>query len=90
MFHDSALTRRGAMSIDDFCDWAQIGRTLAYQEINAGRLKTAKIGRRRLVSVVEAQRWLEQALTCRSSETDALSTADRRTGQQHLRPLATR
>lgn len=49
---------RGAMTIDQFCQWASIGRTLAYREINAGRLRSAKIGKRRLVLWSSAVAWL--------------------------------
>ncbi|WP_210215018.1 hypothetical protein [Mesorhizobium sp. M4B.F.Ca.ET.089.01.1.1] len=46
------------MTIDQFCHWASIGRTLAYQEINAGRLRSVKIGKRRLVLWSSAVTWL--------------------------------
>jgi hypothetical protein len=48
----------GAMSIYKFCDWAGIGRTSAYAEIKAGRLRVRKMGARTIVEVSEAQRWL--------------------------------
>lgn len=48
----------GAMSIDDFCRWAGIGRSLAYTEIAAGRLRTTKVGRRTLVTAEAASTWL--------------------------------
>lgn len=57
----TVLPPRGAISIDEFCEWANIGRTLVYKEIAAGRLKTAKVGRRRLVAVHEATKWLDLA-----------------------------
>jgi hypothetical protein len=34
-----------AMSVQDFCERYDIGRTKAYEEINAGRLKARKAGR---------------------------------------------
>jgi hypothetical protein len=46
------------MSIDDFCRWAGIGRSLAYTEIAAGRLRTKKVGRRTLVTTAAARTWL--------------------------------
>ncbi|WP_292168029.1 hypothetical protein [Mesorhizobium sp.] len=48
----------GAMTIDQFCRWASIGRTLVYREINAGRLGSVKIGKRRLVLWSSAVAWL--------------------------------
>lgn len=50
----------GAMSIDDFCHWAGIGRSLAYTEIAAKRLRTKKVGRRTLVTVEAACAWLAE------------------------------
>lgn len=47
------------MSIQAFCAWSGIGRTKAYEEIEAGRLSTVKVGRRRLVPMQQAQLWLE-------------------------------
>ncbi|MDP3803473.1 excisionase family DNA-binding protein [Brevundimonas sp.] len=47
------------MSIQAFCAWAGIGRTKVYEEIEAGRLSTVKVGRRRLVPMQQAQLWLE-------------------------------
>lgn len=47
------------LSIQAFCAWAGIGRTKVYEEIEAGRLSTVKVGRRRLVPMRQAQLWLE-------------------------------
>ena len=47
------------MSIKAFCGWAGIGRTKVYEEIEAGRLSTVKVGRRSLVPMQQAQLWLE-------------------------------
>ncbi|MCF4124955.1 MULTISPECIES: helix-turn-helix domain-containing protein [Methylobacterium] len=48
----------GAMSIEDFCRWAGIGRSLAYKEIEAGRLRIKKVGRRTLITMDAARAWL--------------------------------
>jgi excisionase family DNA binding protein len=48
-----------AFSIKDFCDQYGIGRTTAYEEIKAGRLKAVKVGRRTLVPVESGQDWLQ-------------------------------
>jgi hypothetical protein len=49
---------RGAFSFPDFCQWAGIGRTRAYEEIKAGRLTVTKCGKRTLVRVDDAKAWL--------------------------------
>lgn len=53
---------QGALTINAFINWASIGRTKVYEEIKAGRLATVKVGRRRLVPLWEAQRWLASHL----------------------------
>ncbi len=50
----------GYFSIDEFCEWAGVGRTLAYKEMKANRLLYREIGRRRLISYDEAQRWVKE------------------------------
>ena len=50
---------RGALSVAQFCSWASIGRTIAYQEIAMGKLRARKVGRRTLIPFAEAQRWLD-------------------------------
>lgn len=47
------------MSVQQFCEWSSIGRTKVYEEIATHRLKTLKVGRRRLIKRDEAQRWLD-------------------------------
>jgi excisionase family DNA binding protein len=51
------LTPR-AFSIPEFCRRYGIGRTNAYQEITAGRLRAVKVGRRTLITQVAAEAWL--------------------------------
>ncbi len=53
-----SISNRGAFTIDEFCQWARVGRTIVYQEIKAGRLKVRKVGRRTLIARIEAERWL--------------------------------
>ena len=50
---------RGAMSVDEFCAWASIGRSKFYREFNSGRLKVRKIGRKSVVTMSDAQAWLD-------------------------------
>jgi hypothetical protein len=54
----SVTSEAGAFSVRDFCRWAGIGRTAVYAEIKAGRLSARKFGRRTVIPVFEAQRWL--------------------------------
>lgn len=67
MLHIPSTRAIGAMSVDEFCEWANIGRTLAYKEIASRRLATVKVGRRRIVPYEEAQRWLQSCLNTMSS-----------------------
>jgi hypothetical protein len=46
------------MSLDDFCQRYRIGRTKTYEEINAGRLKARKAGRRTIIPEDDAEEWL--------------------------------
>lgn len=48
----------GAMTMKDFCQWAGIGRTTAYEQVSAGKLTVRKVGRRSLVLFEDASRWL--------------------------------
>ena len=47
-----------AFSIREFCFRYGIGRTNAYEEIAAGRLRAVKVGRRTLISHDAAEAWL--------------------------------
>jgi hypothetical protein len=49
-----------AMSIDGFCKGYGIGRTKAYEEINAGRLRARKAGRRTIITADDAEDWLNR------------------------------
>lgn len=49
---------RGAMSVDEFCAWASIARSKFYREVGAGRIKLRKIGRKSIVTMTDAQNWL--------------------------------
>ncbi len=48
-----------ALSIPEFCRAAGIGRSRAYEEIRAGRLRIVKCGRRTLIPAGALQQWLE-------------------------------
>jgi excisionase family DNA binding protein len=47
-----------AFSVQEFCKRYGIGRSSAYQEIRAGRLKCRKLGARTLVPHDSAEEWL--------------------------------
>lgn len=48
----------GAMSIDEFCRWACIGKTKAYAEAKSGRLQLRKIGAKTVILRSDAEAWL--------------------------------
>jgi len=48
---------RLAYSIPEFCEIAGIGKTKAYEELAAGRLKAKKVGSRTLIT--NAPEWLD-------------------------------
>jgi hypothetical protein len=52
------LEPHGAFNIDNFCKWADIGRSHAYAEAARGRLRLTKCGRRTLVTFEDAKAWL--------------------------------
>jgi excisionase family DNA binding protein len=47
-----------AFSIREFCQFYELGRTKAYQEINAGRLKAVKVGSKTIIRADDAEEWL--------------------------------
>lgn len=58
------------LSISEVAESAGLSRQTVYNEINAGRLKTFKVGRRRLVSPAALREWvgrLEQVASGRSA-----------------------
>jgi excisionase family DNA binding protein len=63
---------RAALSVDEFCQSVGIGRSKAYEEIGAGRLKAVKIGRRTLIPVVEIDLWLARSGKAAAANMDDL------------------
>lgn len=53
------MTEPAAYPFSDFLKRYGIGRTKAYEEINSGRLKARKVGKRTLVTEADAQAWLD-------------------------------
>jgi len=47
----------GALTVEEFCRSYRVGRTVAYEEIGAGRLIARKRGSRTLIARDEARRW---------------------------------
>ncbi len=47
----------GAQSVEAFAKDNDIGRTTVYQEMKKGRLRTFKVGRRRLISGEAGAKW---------------------------------
>ena len=43
-------TDLGAMSVDQFCVWASIGKTKFYEEVKKGNIVVRKIGRKSIVA----------------------------------------
>jgi len=57
MSTDGAV-RKLAFSIPEFCAAVGIGRSRAYEEIKAGRLRILKCGRRTLIAQEAVSAWL--------------------------------
>lgn len=55
---DQHAATGGAMSVDEFCRWACVGKTKAYAEAKAGRLRLRKIGSKTVVLRADAEQWL--------------------------------
>lgn len=56
-------TTGGAMSVDEFCRWACIGKTKTYAEVKAGRLQLRKIGAKSIILRADAEAWLRDLPT---------------------------
>jgi hypothetical protein len=48
----------GAMTVDQFCQWASIGKTKAYAEAKSGRLSLRKLGTKTIILRSDAEAWL--------------------------------
>jgi excisionase family DNA binding protein len=53
-----------AFDIRSFCEVYGVGRTKAYQEIGAGKLRACKIGRKTLIRREDAEAWLQGLIDC--------------------------
>jgi hypothetical protein len=61
----------GAFSIPDFCRYAAVGRSKAYELIGEGAISTRKIGRKTVILRGEAERFLQNLPMSRDSERQA-------------------
>jgi len=61
--NDQPAATSGAMSVDEFCRWACIGRTKTYAEAKAGRLQLRKIGSKTVILRTDAEQWLRSLPT---------------------------
>lgn len=52
------MTQFAAHTLPDFCQRYGVGRTKAYSEIKAGRLKARKNGKATIITEPDAQAWL--------------------------------
>lgn len=48
------------ITIDEFCSRFGVGRSTAYRENQAGRLRFRKVGRATRIAESDAQAWFEQ------------------------------
>lgn len=48
------------ISIASVCHMTGLGRTTIYEEIRSGRLRSAKVGRRRVVASAWLEDWISQ------------------------------
>jgi len=47
-----------AFTVVEFLDWARIGRTTFYSQVNEGKIKTRKLGKKTLILREDALAWL--------------------------------
>jgi hypothetical protein len=58
----------GAMSVEEFCRWACIGKTKAYAEAKSGRLTFRKIGTKTVILRSDAEVWLRSLPSASAAE----------------------
>lgn len=52
-----------AMTLREFCAWSRLGKTSAYREVSAGRLRVVKVGAKTLILMSDAEAWLRSLPT---------------------------
>ena len=56
-------TQPRALSVEQFCELYNIGKTTAYAQIREGRLRLRKIGKRSVIAVEDAEIWFRDLRT---------------------------
>ncbi|OAE96746.1 excisionase [Bradyrhizobium centrolobii] len=51
------------MTLREFCAWSRLGKTSAYREVRAGRLRIVKTGAKTLILMSDAEAWLRSLPT---------------------------
>jgi hypothetical protein len=54
----TAMPARRARTVKQFCADYSVGKTLAYAEIKAGRLRAVKVGFKTLILHVDSEAWV--------------------------------
>jgi len=57
-----AMVEKGSMEIAEACRFSGLGRTFLYMAMDRGELRYLKRGKRRLIPVIELQRFLADGL----------------------------
>jgi hypothetical protein len=58
-FYQLAFLNRGAFTVNQFCLWANIGRSKFYEEVKAGRIKLRKVGKKSVVITPDAISYIQ-------------------------------
>lgn len=53
-----ASYKPAAFAVREFCRWANISRSSFYKEVKAGKIRPVKLGKKTLIPIKEAERWL--------------------------------
>jgi excisionase family DNA binding protein len=61
MTHQTHSEAAPVHSVEDFIKTSGLSRATVYKEINEGRLRTFKVGRRRLISEQARRDWIIQS-----------------------------
>jgi len=59
-------------TVPEAMEWTRLGRTKLYEELRSGRLRSVKVGRRRLIPDQALQAW-QESLVADSPPEDSLS-----------------
>ena len=62
--NSSPTTSRRALTLYDYCDFYSIGRSTAYSMIKTGKLRSIRVGGRRLIPIDAAEALLKSEEVC--------------------------